>query len=139
MTWEVGSVGIVKLFVKNANQFICNNFFSSEFSSWTWKLWFFLIQSNDFLFSNNVLTSRKKIVVRVDDYMNELCNHTSNELRFKLSLLFFTTSFQRQMLFESITWNVIFLSPNQLTFVIFKKYQSHPWKGQTFVTMYWTL
>jgi len=58
--------------------------------------------------------------------MNELCNHTSNGLRFKLSLLFFTISFQRKMFFEFITWNVIFLSLNQLTFLIFKKYQSHP-------------
>jgi hypothetical protein len=39
--------------------------------------------------------------------MNELCNHTSNELRFNLSLLFFTTSFQTQIFSKSITRNVI--------------------------------
>ncbi len=138
MIWEVGCERIVNCFVKNANQFICNDFFSNEFSSSTWKIWFLPIQRNVF-FSQHFLTSRKKIVVKVHDYMNELCNHTSNELRFKLSLLFFTTSFQRKMFFESITWNVIFLSPNQLTFVIFKKYQWHPWKGQTSIATYWTL
>jgi len=122
---------------ENANQLICNDFFSSEFSSSTWKIRFFSYTKQWFFFSNNFLTSRKKKPLL--EYMNELCNHTSNELRFNLSLLFFITSFQRQMFSQSITWNVIFLSPNQLTFVIFKKYQWCPWKGQTCVTIYWSL
>ncbi len=137
MIWEVGCAKLLNcLWKMQINSFVII-FFRVNFQVQLEKYDFFLYKAMIF-FSNNFLTSRKHFVVKVDDYMNELCNHTSNELKFKLSLLFFTTSFQRQMFFESITWNVIFLSPNQLTFVIFKKYQWHPWKGQTPVTTYWT-
>jgi hypothetical protein len=45
-------------FFKNAKQLICNDFFSSEFSSFD----FFLYKEMNF-FSNNFLTRRKKLLL----------------------------------------------------------------------------